>query len=346
MRGVAKQRATRYMLRRSFGGVSVTQRLASTVSLCLCAVVIACSDSSGPRADSSELDVVFLDGGARLNTLHSGDPPAITGLKNALPFASTNRAVLLLTESGSGPSKVRRLNLFHLDGRLDSLAIPIPHITTAGAISPDGSRLAFASAVFGTIDKVFLHTVHLSTMARDSLDVSDRDDAPAAPFIIFSTPVFSPSGDSVAFLLPNSIGVQVLLYEVSSKRIEVFPVPVPVTTFARLLPGWPRWTRAEGIRFLARRFSGNNGTDTLVVMSVNPRQRQSHAQILYRASTPDSLPIQDAAIYSFDARGESVAFGMQSNGRTGVFAIREGTGIVEPLLYDRAVSPSLPLIVP
>lgn len=311
--------------------------------MCVCAVIVACSDSTGPRVDRSPLDVVFLDAGARLNTLRSGEPPAMTGLQNALPFASTNRAVLVLRDSGSGPNKVRRLNLFHLDGRIDSLAIPLPPLTTAGAISPDGSLLSFASAVAA---KVFLHTVHLATLARDSLEVTGRQDALAAPDIIFSTPVFSPSGDSVAFLLPNSIGVQVLLYEVSSKRIEVFPVPVPVTTFARLLPGWPRWTRAEGIRFLARRFSGNTGTDTLVVMSVNPRQRKSHAQILYRASTPDSLPIQDAAIYSFDALGGSVAFGMQSNGRSGVFAIRQGSGIVEPLLYDRAVSPSLPLIVP
>ncbi|MDQ6888378.1 MAG: hypothetical protein M3068_13985 [Gemmatimonadota bacterium] len=308
------------------------------------AMLGACSDNTGLRA-GADVDVVFVSG-QQLYTLRSGSQPIVTALGEALPFAATNRAVALfpIRRFGPGQSAYGDLQLFHLQGTLDSLGVPGEFLRSVGAISPDGASLVYVRS--GADGHIYLKTVHLLTGLRDSSDVSIDRAAPAAIQIAGNAPVFSPSGDSVAFLLPNPITVQLFIYEVRTRRVQVYPVPVPVTTFVQLLAGWPRWTRENGIRFLGRRIALTQLLDSVIVMSVDPRTPTRFAQQLYTVGIPDSLPITDFGVYSFDQTGDAVVFGMNTNGVNGLFLARRDSPKLRTILYNPAFDPLFPLLIP
>ena len=304
-------------------------------SLLLAAVAMGCGDSTGPSGPQN-LTIVFVDAQNQLFTLRAGNTPVPTELRDVQPFAPSNGALWFLPPHGEP------LRILHLDGRVDTLEIPSSG-GARGAISPDGGLLAYSRRSSG---RIYLTTVNLVSGHRDSVDVTGRADAVAADQILGKTPVFSPSGDTVAFLLPNIIGMQVFLYEVATRRIEVFPVPIPVITFARVLDGWPRWTSDEGIRFLARRHVSNSLTDTVMVMRVFPREPERVADVLYWATPPDSLSLDNANTYSFSADGETVVFSVVADGVSGIFAVRRGSRTMQPLVYRAGTAPRLPLLIP
>jgi hypothetical protein len=308
-------------------------------------------DPGGERAPKGAVNIAFVDSRLVLNTLRSGSASIPTTLTDVQPFAATHGALAFLarptyrTETGGQLVLVDPggLRLFHLTtGRVDTLPVPYLNYHSAGAISPDGKQLAFVSV--STRDSVFIQTVELATGHRDSLNVTGLHEA--ASQIAFSTPVYSPSGDSVAFLLPNPITVQLLIFEVRSRRVEVHPVQVRVTTTFSLLAGWPRWTSDAALRFVARGRSVSGLTDTLYVLKLFPRELQRPAEVGYSAAAPDSLPLTQVVAYSFDESGKVVAFQIASRGLRGLALIRAGEPIFQTLLYDRAIAPDSPVLVP
>jgi hypothetical protein len=302
----------------------------------LAAVALGCDGSTKPEP-APDLAVVFVDGEGRLNTVRAGHAPELTGLRNVQPLAPTTGAMAYYA--------AEELRLFHLDGRVEPLPVPATNRGVPAAISGDGSTLAFVYP--GALNKLFLYTVDLATGARDSLNLADRPDAVAAVQALGKTPVFSPSGDSVAFLLPNIIGMQLLIYEVRTKRLEVFPIPVPITTFIGMLDaGWPRWTPDQSIRFLGRHHVNGEETDTLMVMRVFPRSRERWADVAYLAVLPDSLSLDRATDYSFSADGETVVFSVTADARPGIFYARRGDAEARPLVYERGLRPIRPLLIP
>ncbi len=308
------------------------------------AALTACSDNTGSRAEA-DVDVVFASG-QQLYTVRSGSQPVATALGEAIPFAATNRAFALfpIVRSGPGQSAYGNLQLFHLQGTLDSLGVPGEFLRSVGAISPDGASLVYVRS--GADGHIYLKTVHLLTGLRDSSDMSLDRASPAAIQIAGNAPVFSPSGDSVAFLLPNPITVQLFIYEVRTKRVQVYPVPVPVTTFVQVLNGWPRWTRANGIRFLGRRITQTLLLDSVIVMSVDPRTPTRQAQQLYTVAIPDSLPIGILGLYSFDQTGDAVVFSMRTNGVQGLFLARSDSPKLRTILHSPFFVPDFPLLIP
>jgi hypothetical protein len=309
-------------------------RHACWIGLAACAV--GCDGSTKPQT-APDLAVVFVDGEGRLNTVRTGEAPELTTLRDVHPLAPIRGAMAYYA--------AEELRLFHLDGRVEALPVPATNRGVPAAISADGTTLAFVYP--GALNKLFLYTVELATGARDSLNLADRPDAVAAVQALGRTPVFSPSGDSVAFLLPNLIGMQLLIYEVRTKRLEVFPIPVPVTTFIEMLDaGWPRWTPDQSIRFLGRHHVNGDDTDTLMVIRVFPRSRERWAEVAFLAVLPDSLSLQRATDYSFSADGETVVFSVTADGRPGIFYARRGDGEARPLVYERQLLPMRPLLIP
>ncbi len=306
------------------------------VSVLVCSAFLACSDGSGPEAETDPvLSVAFVDDDAQLTVVRTGRSPVATPLHNVIPFAALPGAVAYFAPGG--------LRIYHLDGRVDSLPVPFDGAQTLGAISADGTRLAYVNR--GTRGQVFLHVIQIATGARDSIDTANRLDEPAAGQIILSTPVFSPTGDRIAFLLPNPLTVQLFLYEITTRRIEVFPVRVSVTLFAKVVAGWPRWTSDGSIRFLAWRLENGRLGDTLAVMRIFPESRERQSEVIF-AATPVSLGIDGVGPYSFNAEGNAVAFAMQSGGQVGIFSMSAGSARVRTLLFDPSTNPRYPLLIP
>lgn len=308
--------------------------------LLFAALLASCRDATSPQPDDGAVDVVFMDHLQRLNTVRSGEMYRLTGVQSIVPFAALPGAVAYFVRDS--------LRIYHLaDRSVESLPVTRqPSFTTAGAIAPDSQRLAWAS---GTDAGIFIHVVNVRTGARDSVDVTDREDAPAAAQAVFNVPVWSPSGDSLAFLLPNVLTIQLLIYEVRTHRLEVHPLPVAVSTLYRPLVGWPRWSADESIRFLAQRRNdqGTGLTDTLVVLRVFPREVERPAERMFAAVPPGSKTIADAGAYSFDASGETVAFAMVSpDRRIGLFSFRRRDTHFRPVMVDSLVRPTSPLLVP
>lgn len=309
--------------------------------LTLLAVVASCAGEGGtgprPRAP---VRVAYLDNLARLNVAESGSDPELTHVVGALPFASTHDGIVLRTSDGFA--------IYHPSTRqLDTLPLPPSSPATAGAVSPDGSTMAYVStAMTGTVSHVFIHLVGLRSGARDSVDVANRAEIVAAPQVVYSTPVFSPSGDSVAFLLPNELGMQMLILEVPTMRVEVHPVPVSVTVYYIPLHGWPRWTADATIRFVAQRKSDGVPMDTLVVLEVFPRRLDMPARAVYAGVPPDSVAMADVNIFSFNADGSAVAFDLATPTRTGIFTLRQGERTLRPVVFQQDLTPRYPLVVP
>lgn len=324
-------------------------RWALATSLLLLAV--ACDGSTGPSAGRAPLSLVFLDAGARLNVLRGGAAPVPTALTGIVPLAATTGKVAFFAPpqarvvDGQVVVDSGGLRLYSLaDGHVDTLPVPNGG-AGAGAISPDGQMLAYVRGGRA----VHLVLVRLADNARDSVDLSAHDARPAAVQAIDATPIYSPSGDSVAFLLPNLIGLQLLIYEVRSGRVEVFPLPVPVTTlFDPTLRGWPRWTRDASIRFLVRRRTPAGPSDTLTVLRVFPREPRRPAEVAFEGRPAAGVTLNGASSYSFDATGTAVAFGMTAAGRAGsrIAVLRQGAGEFEELTVGTGSHPALPLVVP
>jgi hypothetical protein len=301
-------------------------------------VLAACGESTGPGAPAP-LAVAFLDAGGRLNTVRTGEDRVVTAIAGGIPYASTRGAVAL---HGDG------LRIYHVaEGTVDTLPVANFGYRTAGAISPDGSRLAYATrAGTATGSEVYLVMVHLASGAADSVRVSGRQEVLAAEQIEFSTPIYSPSGDSIAFLLPNQIGMQLFLYEVPTGRMEVQLLRVQVSTFFQPLGGWPRWTPQATIRFLTRLRIEGALTDTLVVLEVSPRDPEAFARAVYLGAPPDGLPLANPGVYSFDAEGRAVAFATSVDGQTGIFALRQGQPTFETLVQEPGLFPRYPILIP
>jgi Tol biopolymer transport system component len=296
----------------------------------------ACSEGTGPPdAPEAAVRIAYLESGvSALQIVEEGEAPSATAVENAVPFAALENGLVLSRQGG--------VSLYYLDG--SSITVPafIGFGSAGGATSPDGERIAYSRVATG--GDVFLHLLNIVTGAHDSIEVSDRDDVPAAVQIAGRRPVWSPSGDSVAFVLPNPIGVQLFLYEVVSKRIEVFAVPVAVTTYARPLEGWPYWDPNGSLHFVAWRFEGNTPTDTLVVMRIFPRARDRRAELVFAAHT-ESLPIEGGSSYSFSADGRKVALSVRAAGRTGIFLMHRGVPVLAPVIYGPQLAPIQPLLI-
>jgi hypothetical protein len=296
----------------------------------------ACDDGTGPPPPPPlAVHVAYIESGEpALQIVQEGKPPSTTSVQNAVPFAAIEGGLVLARQGG--------LSLYYLDG--SSITVPafIGSGAPGGATSPDGKRLAYSQLAQG--GDVFLHLVDLETAVHDSLLISGRQDVPAAVQILGKRPVWSPSGDTVAFVLPNPIGVQLFLYEVPTGRIEMFAVPVAVTTYARPLEGWPYWDEGGGVQFLAWRFTEDTPTDTLVVLRVFPRDRDRRAELVFGAYT-DSLPIEGGTSYSFSADGRTVGLSMRAAGRTGIFLMHRGEPFLTPVLYEPTRTPLQPLLI-
>jgi len=306
----------------------------------------ACDRSTGP-ASRAPLSLVFLDATARLNVMRGGSAPVPTELTGIVPLAATAGKVAFFAPPQSrlvdGQVVVDSggLRLYSLaDGHVDTL--PVPNGGAGlGAISPDGQVLAYVRGG----RSVHLVTVRLADNSRDSVDLSARADLPAAATAIEATPIYSPSGDSVAFLLPNLLGVQLLIYEVRSGRIEIHALPVAVTTrFDPTLRGWPRWTSDASIRFLVRRRTPQGSSDTLTVLRVFPRQIRRPAEVAFEGRPAGGASLVTAGSYSFDATGTAVAFRVAAGGRVGISVLRQGSSEFEELAVGAV--PSQPLVIP
>jgi hypothetical protein len=270
-----------------------------------------------------------------MQIVQDGQAPASTSVANAVPFAALKGGLIVIRQG--------ILSRYYLDG--SSITVPAfaGFGTWAGAVSPDGNQLAYSQRSTG--GQSFLHLVDLTTGAHDSIMVSGRLDVPAADQIIGRRPVWSPSGDTVAFVLPNPIGVQLFLYEVPSRRIEFFAVPVAVSTYARPLDGWPYWDPNGSLHFVAWRFDDDVPTDTMVVLRVFPSERDRRAELVYSAHT-DALPIEGGTSYSFSADGRTVALSVRALGRLGIFLMHHGEPVLRPVIYGPSQEPIQPLLIP
>jgi Tol biopolymer transport system component len=297
----------------------------------------ACSEGTAPPEPPADaIRIAYLEAsGSTLQIVEEGMVPNVTSVQNAVPFAALDGGLVLSRQGG--------LALYYLDGSSITVQTFVGFGTTGGAISPDGGRLAFSSR--DASGEVFLHILDLTRGTHDSVRVSNRQDVPAAAQIFGRKPVWSPSGDSVAFLLPNPIGLQLFLFEVATERIEIFAVPVPVTTYARPLDGWPHWDEDGSLHFLAWREEANVPTDTLTVMRIFPRARDRRAEVVFTAHT-DSLDIGGASSYSFSADGRTVALSLVAGGRTGIFLMRRGDRWLAPVIYGPQQAPFQPLLIP
>ena len=301
--------------------------------------IVACSDGTAPNPSADAVTVVYTDAAGHASVIRTGDAPvAVTALDATSLFASARGAVI--------GYKGGRISVFRFT---DPVARPFEDrqesggLVTRGAVSPDGRQLAYATALNSD---VFLHTVDMSTGARDSVNVAHRDDLLAGPQIIFSVPVWSPGGDTVAFLLPNVVGMQILLYEHATGRLEQKVMTVPTSTLYQPLAGHPRWTGDGTIRFLVRRKNINVLHDTLAVVRVYPREVVPHSELMYDAVAPDSLPMMETFSYSFSADGKTLAFAMSTGSQTAIMLMRAGRPVLETLLYDDGPSPTDVLLVP
>jgi hypothetical protein len=318
----------------------------------LSAVVAACGDSTTSPRPPAEVSVVFVDQTRRLYTIHSGGERAATPLQNVVPLAAHAGKVAYLAPRVVDFVNGHRfvvdsggLRLYSVaDGSVDTLRLRGARLSSAAAIAPDGRTIAYSTVAR---DSAFVVSLDLQTGLGDSANLSARIDQPAAVQAILSTPVFAPDGERVAFLLPNQIGMQLMLYEVRTHRVEVFPIRIPTTTVYAPLSGWPRWTRDGSIRFLTRRReSPETLTDTLVVLKIFPGEPTRPASEAYKAHPPAGVAVSSIDEYSFDADGNTVAFGVLTGSGKGLFLIRNGAAEFEELVYEPGLTPLLPLLVP
>lgn len=297
----------------------------------------ACDDGTAPPPPVDEaIRIAYVESGLpTLQIVQEGMTPSATSVQNATPFAAIDDGLVLARQGG--------LSLYYLDGSSITVPASTGSGVPGGATSPDGSRLAYARR--SNTGAVYLHFIEIPNGTHDSLLVSGRQDVPAAIQIAGRRPTWSASGDSLAFVMPNPIGVQIFLYEVTSGRIEVFPVPVPVTTYVQPIEGWPYWHPDGSLHFVGWRTENNAPTDTLLVVRVFPRERARHFEVVFAAHT-DSLTLESATSYSFSPSGRTVALTLRADGRTGIFVMHRGEPLLTPVLYEAARTPGQTLLIP
>jgi hypothetical protein len=297
----------------------------------------ACDDGTAPPPPVDEaIRIAYVESGLQtLQIVQEGMTPSATSVQNATPFAAIEGGLVLARQGG--------LSLYYLDGSSITVPASTGNGVPGGAMSPDGTRLAYARR--SNTGAVHLHFIEITGGTHDSLLVSGRQDVPAAVQIAGRRPSWSASGDSLAFVMPNPIGVQIFLYEVTSGRIEVFPVPVPVTTYVQPIEGWPYWHPDGSLHFVGWRTENSAPTDTLLVVRVFPRERARHFEVVFAAHT-DSLTLESATSYSFSPDGRTVALTLRADGRTGIFVMHRGEPLLTPVLYEAARTPGQTLLIP
>ena len=319
--------------------MSLMRRVSSLAAMMV--IAMACSDSNAPKRGGQAVDVVYTDASGRAKLVHTGsDPVPVPALDTTELFAPITDGMVTFSRSRFSIFRFSTPGLSPIEDRLERGVMVTP-----GAVSKDGRRLAYASAINSD---VFVHTMDLTTGQRDSLNVALRTDLPAAPQIIYSVPVWSPSGDSVAFLLPNVLGMQLFIYERASQRVEVKVMQVPTSTYFRVLEGRPHWASDGTIRFLTQRteLEPYRLLDTLAVLRVYAREPMPHSDVEARATPPDTLSMDDVWSYSFSADGKSVAFGMASGTRSAIMVMHRGLPTLETLVYSEGARPMSVVLVP
>lgn len=313
----------------------------------LLALVAACSDGVGPTPRGAKVTVLYTDSSGHSGVVRTGSPSTPIPTLDALQFfAPLTQGVVTFNGAKLSIFRFADPELRPIDDRSESGAMFTP-----GAVSRDGRRLAFASATgSATGSSVFLHTVDLENGARDSINLSTQQEmiATIAPQVILSVPIWSPSGDSVAFLLPNVLGMQMMLYERPSKRLEKKIIQISSSTYFQVQQGRPHWHNDGTIRLLTRRMENEpfHVLDTLVVLKIFARETMPHFERVSHAIAPDSMSMGSIWSYSFSGDGKSVAFGMSTEGRAAIMVMHERVPMLETLHFGTGVRPRNVLLIP
>ena len=314
--------------------------LAPRLRTLLAAALLAGCDGERTTAPSAPepLDVAYLDNLYRLAVLRVGDEaPALTGIYGAIPLAAAAGAVVYAEEGGG----LRRYAIG--DGASEPLPIPVPATRQAAALSADGRTLSWIAAGEGG---VFVYFADTESGARDSLDVYPTTEPITLLRMLATTPVLSPNGDRVGFLIESSISMYLVVVHRADLRPEVRQLDVRVSA-VEPLSGWPRWLPDDAIRFAARLWSEEGArTDSIGVVEVRPFDDAGPTRLRFAARPPPSMPLDAARGYSMSADGEAVALTLTSEGRDGVFLLRNGAGQVQPLVFGAGLAPHYPILVP
>ena len=315
-------------------------RRASRLRAVLAAALVA-GGCSGERATKparpEPLDVAYLDNLYRLAVLRVGDEaPPIANIYGAIPLAAAAGAVVY-PDAGT----LRRYAIGAAEPEV--LPLPVPATRQAAALSADGRTLSWMAIGEGG---VFVHFADTESGARDSLDMFATTEPTTLLRMLAATPVLSPNGDRVGFLIESSISMYFVVVHRADLRPEVRQLDVRVSA-VEPLTGWPRWLPNDAIRFAARLWSDEGArTDSIVVVEVQPFDEAAPARLRFAAAPPPAIPLDAARGYSMSADGEAVVFTLTSNGRDGVFLLRRGAGQVQPLVFDTSLSPHYPILVP
>ena len=304
-------------------------------------VTVACSDGTGPSRASAPITVLFNDSSGHSSVVRSGESPTVVpALDTTVFFAPMSGGVVTFSRSRFSIYRFSEAQLTPLESRVEGSGLVTP-----GAVSRDGRRLAYAAAV--GFDR-YLHTVDLTTGVRDSVNTAGRDDLGAGDQIALSVPIWSPSGDSVAFLLPNILGMQIIIYERTSKRLQQKVLAIPSASYFQMQQGRPHWASDGTIRILARRSEVEpyRVLDTLVVLKIFAREAMPHVDIVSRAVAPSDMTMGAIWSYSFSADSKSVAFGMSSGGKASIMVMRQGQIQLEKLVSGAGERPRDMVVIP
>ena len=328
------------MFRRIPAGRTGRRPLAALAAAALVSLAACGRDApTGPRTDAAPLQLAFVDNFFRLTLLESGGAPLLTGV-TAIPFAAIHDRIaywqldtLYVYDVAAGVA-----HRTPVVGKPDNAA-------DVGALSPDGTRIAFASGARNA--PIWLHVVHLGSGQRDSADIARHVSPEIALRIVDAAPTFSPGGDRVGFLLPNPLAMHFLFVEPLNWRVELHLLWVATSTTVEPITGWPRWLANGRVHFIARkRTLEGQPVDTLMILSVNPMHGELGAAVEHLAAMPADLSLDGARGYSFSADGRAAALMVRASGRDGVFLIREGASSLEPLVFGAAEAPRFPILVP
>ena len=302
---------------------------------------VACADGTAPVRAGAPVTVLYDDSAGRSAVVRTGQSPQLLPtLDTTSFFAAMDDGVVTFSRSRFSIYRFDDNELRPLEDRIEPSAALTP-----GAVSRDGRRLTYASA--RNLDR-FLHTVDLTNGTRDSVNISNRDDLGAADQVVLSVPIWSPSGDSVAYLLQNVLGMQVIIFERTSHRVEQKVLAIPSSTYFQVQQGRPYWSADGTIRILARRSEVEpyRVLDTLVVLKIFVREPLPHTEVVSRAVAPKDMPMGALWSYSFSADGKAVAFGMSANGKAAIMVMRQGKQELETLLYGPGLRPRNILLIP
>ena len=315
-------------------------RLATPLRTLLAAALLAagCSGerATGPGAPPP-IDVAYLDNLYRLAVLRVGDEEAtITDVYGAVPLAAGAGAMIYPTDAGA----LMRYTV----GAAEPEVLPVPRPATrqAAALSADGRTLAWIAPAEGGVYVYFANT---ETGARDSLDMLATTEPVTLSHMLGTTPVLSPNGDRVGFLIEFSLSMLFVVVHRADLRPEVRQLDVG-TSAIEPLTGWPRWLPDDGIRFAARLWSGGGRTDSIGVLEARPFEEGGPTRLRFAAAPAATIPVDGARGYSMSADGDAMVFMLTSDGRDGVFLLRDGDDLLQPLVFGAGLSPHYPILVP